>query len=597
MTRAQAIQPSFTLTSDNAATIAAICTRLDGIPLALELAASRISVLSPQALLVRLNRRLPFLRWNAPDLLARQQTLRATIDWSYDLLTSEEQVLFRRLAVFVGGWSLAAAEFVTAFDTLANTLDVLDGISALRDKGLVQVQGDGEDAPRFSMLETIREYATERLYVSTEADSIGRRHMGWYLMLAEKAAPHWSGPEQAGWLSRLEKDGDNLRAALRWSVEHSEVVTEARLCAALWQMWIRGYLSEGQHWMKGALTRAEAVPPALRARLYNGAASIALLLGDYEQAETLYSKALILRRSFSDAHGVAYALNNLGMVAIERGDLPQAAERLEESVSCFRRLGNAHGTAFALNNLGRVMSYQNKDIQATVSLQEALTLWHSIGNRQGVAETLYDLGQVAQRSQEYSRAASLYQESLSLLQRLGNERRLMASCLEGLAAVAGAQSQGSNAARLLGMAEMLRIRIGAPLAHIEHATYDQTVSATRELLGQDAFTTLWAQGRATPLAEIDTIGTAAQESSDERLQTATEVQSGPTTHSTHKNILSSREAEVLQLMAAGLSNKEIGERLFITVHTAKYHVTSILNKLGADTRTQAVVQALQHGLL
>jgi DNA-binding NarL/FixJ family response regulator len=147
------------------------------------------------------------------------------------------------------------------------------------------------------------------------------------------------------------------------------------------------------------------------------------------------------------------------------------------------------------------------------------------------------------------------------------------------------------------MAEMLRIRIGAPLAHIEHATYDQTVSATRELLGQDAFTTLWAQGRATPLAEIDTIGTATQESSDECLQTATEVQSGPMTHSTHKNILSSREAEVLQLMAAGLSNKEIGERLFITVHTAKYHVTSILNKLGADTRTQAVVQALQHGLL
>lgn len=587
--RAHAIRPDFTLTPDNAAMVAAICTRLDGIALALELAASRISMLSPQALLARLDRSLPILRCPAPDLPARQHTLRATIDWSYNLLPHDEQTLFRRLSVFVGGWSLAAAEDVTALDPLSDQPDVLNGISALVDKGLVQVLEDVEGAPRFRMLETIREYATERLDASDEADMIRRRHMSWFVALAESATPHWSGPEQGAWLFRLERDGGNLRAALYWSVEHGEVVMEVRLCAALWQMWIRGYLSEGQHWMTGALTRVIAVPSSLRARLFNGAASIALLLGDYKHAEILYGQALMLRRSIGDVNGAAYALNNLGMVATEWGDLAHAATLLEESVSCFRALRNAHGTAFALNNLGRVLLYQGKDARATALLQESLTLWRSMGNTQGVAETLCDLGQVALRHREYTWAASLYQESLTLLQKLGNERRLMASCIEGLAAVSVAQGQTTQAVRLWGMAEVLRARIGAPLARIDHAAYEQAIAAAREQIGGSEFATLWEQGRATPLAEIVEV---AKASIEKHPQTSTEARTSPT-----KNILSARESEVLQLVAAGLSNKEIGEQLCITAHTAKYHVTSILNKLGADTRAQAVAHALHYGLL
>jgi len=604
--RARAVRPDFALTMDNAAAVAAICARLDGLPLALELAASRSSLLSPHALLARLDPRLPLLRWAAPDLPARQRTLRATIDWSYDLLSLAQQTLFRSLSVFAGGWSFDAAGAVAMADA-PNALDALDGVGALVDKGLVATMEDADGAPRFRMLETIRDDAAERLEASGEADSVRRRHADWYLALAERARPHWSGPEQRAWLARLEGESANLRAALRWSVEHGAAETEARLCAALWQFWIRGHLGEGQRWMEGALTRAAAVPPAIRARLYNGAASVALPRGDYERAEALYSEALALRRSFGDAAGVAYALNNLGMAATERGDLTRAVALLDESVSCFRALGNAHGLAFALDNLGRVLAYQGRDAPATALLEESLALWRSMGNAQGVAETLSGLGPIATRRGDHARAVALHQEGLTLLRELGNERRLMASHIEGLAAVAAARGRTGHAARLGGMAAELRERVGAPLAPVDRDAYDRTVAAARERLGAERFTAAWERGRAVP---PQAVGATARTIGEEVLRAPADTraarpvadvpglrkESSPLS-SARGSLLSARECEVLRLLAEGRSNKAIAAALFITERTAKFHVTSLFRKLGADNRTQAVALAHRRNLL
>ncbi len=609
--RARAVRPDFALTADNAAAVAAVCARLDGLPLALELAASRISLLSPHALLARLDPRLPLLRWAAPDLPARQRTLRATIDWSYDLLSPAQQTLFRRLSAFAGGWSLDAAGAVTMADApdASKALDVLDGMGTLVDKGLVATMEDADGAPRFRMLETIRDDAAERLEASGEADSVRRRHADWYLALAERAGPRWSGPEQRAWLARLEGESANLRAALRWSVEHGAAETEARLCAALWQFWIRGHLGEGQRWMEGALTRAGAVPAAIRARLCNGAASVALPRGDYERAEALYGEALALRQSLGDAEGVAYALNNLGMAATERGGLARAAPLLDESVSCFRALGNAHGLAFALDNLGRVLAYQGRDAPATALLEESLALWRSMGNAQGVAETLSGLGPITTRRGDHARAVALHQEGLTLLWELGNERRLMASHIEGLAAVAAARGRAGHAARLWGMAVELRDRVGAPLAPVDRDAFDRAVDAARERLGAERFTAAWARGRAV---SPEAVSVAARTIGEEVLRIPADTraarpiagvpgwQKEPPSSSAVTGagpLLSARECEVLRLLVEGRSNKAIAETLFITERTAKFHLTSIFRKLGADNRTQAVALAHRRNLL
>ncbi len=591
MQRARAVRPAVVLTADNAAAVATLCVRLDGLPLALELAAARLATLTPQALLARLEPRLPLLRWIAADLPARQQTLRATIDWSYTLLTGEEQALFRRLSAFAGGWTLAAAVAVAmeGTDDARGERDALDSVGALLDKGLLYRTDEPDETPRFHMLETIREYGAEQLKASGEEDTVRRRHAGWYVALAEDGWWRWYGPEQGAWLAQLEREGDNLRAALRWAIGHGAIETEARLCASLWHLWIRGHLGEGWRWMEGALGRAAAVPLALRARLLNGAASVALPRGDYARAALLYGEALALRRSLGDAHGVAYALNNLGMVATERGDTDGAATLLEESVARFRTLGHAHGLAFALDNLGCVLAYRGQEARAVALLEESLALWRSMGNTQGIVETLGGLGLLAERRGEHERAIALHQEGVALLLELGTERRLMAAHIEGLAAVAAARGHIRRAAGLWGMAAGLRDRIGAPLAPVDRDAYDRAVAAARDRIDAEEFATAWANGGVIALGEV---GAEAQAQGQAEAQDALAGAVHPP-----DALLSLREAEVLGLVAAGLSNRDIGARLFIAERTAKFHVTSIFQKLGADNRTQAVALARQRGFL
>ncbi|MFQ5794790.1 MAG: BTAD domain-containing putative transcriptional regulator [Candidatus Bipolaricaulia bacterium] len=313
--RAVAVKPDFAVTDENAPAVAEICIRLDGLPLAIELAAARIKLLSPQALLARLGNRLKLLTGGARDLPACQQTLRDTIDWSYDLLNTGERTLFERLSVFVGGGTLEAAEAVCiGADNLELKMDILDGLASLVDKNLLRRKEQADGEPRFLILETIREYGLERLEASGESEAIRRTHADYYLALAEQAEPKLEGPDQRMWLDRLEVEHDNLRAALVWFEQNGEAEAELRLGGALWGFWhMRGYLSEGRRWLEGALAKGEDrdVSASVRAKALHGAGVLTHEQGDYERATVLYEESLDLRRELGDKPGVAILLSNL----------------------------------------------------------------------------------------------------------------------------------------------------------------------------------------------------------------------------------------------------------------------------------------------
>ncbi len=318
--RAQAVQPSFHVTNENAPAVAEICHRLDGLPLAIELAAARIRVLPPQALLARLEKRLPLLVGGARDLPHRQQTLRSTIDWSYNLLPEGEQLLFRRLGVFVGSRTLEAVEIVCSLEGDL-PIDMLDGLQSLLDKNLLYQKHEVGGEPSFSMLETIWEYALERLEASGELETLQQQHANYYVALVEQAEPALKGPQQVAWLARLEAEHDNIRAALRWALDHGEMETAIRLCAAAWWFWyVHSHLSEGHGWLEQALARSTRVAPAARAKALNGAGVLAHNQADYERAVVLYTESLALQRELGDKRGIADALNNLGTIALDRGD-------------------------------------------------------------------------------------------------------------------------------------------------------------------------------------------------------------------------------------------------------------------------------------
>ena len=337
--RARAARPDFQVTNASAPAVAELCARLDGLPLAIELAAARVKLLSPQALLARLGRRLNLLTGGARDLPARQQTLRSAIDWSYELLEPDEQAMFARLAVFVGGCTLEAVEAV-CHPGVDRPLEVLDGLALLVDRSLLrQVEGT-EGEPRFGMLETIREYAAERFEESGDAETWRQRHAGYYLALAEQAAPELLGPQQGTWLERLEREHDNLRAALGWALEHGGATLGLRLAVALGHFWaVRGHLSEGQAWLERALSRWSEAPAPARAGALSAAGHLAYIKGEYERAATLHEESLSVQRALGDQRGVALSLHNLGRVAHYSGDFERAAALYDESLAIRASIG------------------------------------------------------------------------------------------------------------------------------------------------------------------------------------------------------------------------------------------------------------------
>jgi predicted ATPase/transcriptional regulator with XRE-family HTH domain len=557
LARAQEVEPAFTLTPDNAAAVAQICVRLDGLPLALELAATRLRLLEPSTLLARLSKRLPLLTGGARDLPARHQTMRATIAWSYDLLRPAEQSLFRRLAVFAGGWTLEAAEAVGA----DGAGEVLDWLDALLTQSLLRREPQPGGESRYTMLETIREYALERLEESGAAAQVRQAHATYFLALAEEAEPALHGPEQARWQQRLEQEHDNIRAVLAWVLAHGAgtvppvpaqemramvepLVLGLRLAGALERFWTwRGHATEGQRWLDALLAGSGTVPPRVRARacttlgtlawasgdhataaahharalaLYralddrrgmaralHNLGAVTAIQGDYAWATSLGEESLALYRSLRDGPGIALALNNLAAIALGHPDYARAGSLLEESLALSRQQGDTLGTAIALSNLADAARGQGDYARAVALYEQSLTLHESIGDRMGRRQDLVELAGALQALGQHDRALALYRESLSEYQAGGNPRSA-AYALEGIALIHAVQGQPEPAARLVGAAAALRAAIGAPLMEPDRRRYDPALAAVRTVLGEEAFAAAWAAGQTLSLEQAIT---------------------------------------------------------------------------------------------
>ena len=537
--RAVAARPDFELNQQNAAAVVEICTRLDGLPLAIELAAARVKVLSPAAMGTRLASRLQLLTGGARDLPQRQQTLRAAIDWSYDLLSAAEQRLFRRLSVFVGGCTLEGAEAVC--DTKGDLeLDLLDGMASMVDKSLVRQVEQANGESRFVMLETIREYAREKLGASSEETLTKRAHAAYCLVLAEEGATEQSGAERVEWMDRFALEHDNFRAGLEWLTETGEAEWGMRLGAALFRFWEgREHFAEGRDRLGKLLKLPGAAALAkVRARVLFAAGVLAGEQGDYASADALFRESLDIARQLSDKQSVAVSLNALAVYARDRGDFAAAHSLYEESLALWRELGEQKAVARSLSNLANVVTMQGDHARARSLHAECLSIFRELGDgtgvawslnhqgdaarnqgdsgaarelyeqslaifrklddRWGIAGTLADLGNLDREQQDGPKAHSLYRESLRIFQELEHKRGI-ARLLECFACSAAAQLQTERSLRLAGAAAALRQNIGAPLTPAEQAKLEAILQPAREALNNTAGATAWLEGWNMPV--------------------------------------------------------------------------------------------------
>lgn len=517
--RARLRRPDFQVTSAEATAVDEICRRLDGMPLAIELAAARVNLLSVGQILDRLHDRFQLLTSGGRRSLPRHQTLRAAMDWSYALLTEPERVVLRALAVFAGGFTLEAAEAVCgttdgepwavgepilAEPTIHGSLpvapsDVLDLVMHLVDKSLVVAEEQG-GAVRYRLLETVRQYAAEQLAGAGEERALRERHALWCLALAEMAAPHKRNADQEVWLERLTVEHDNLRAALAWCLaDERGIALGPPLAGALGWFWlVRGHLSEGRRWLAAAITRGDAVPAGVRATALRAAGNLATDQGDYDEAERLLEAALSLHRELGDETNVALLLHGLGNVMSMRGDHHRARVLLNQGLALGRKLGDASQVAKSLNSLGIAARQLGDPDAALVCYEECLALMRRLGDTRGIAVSLQNLGNVHQDQRLPDQAAARYREALSLYRELG-DRRGIASCLQGLASVAVLRDDAERAARLCGAAAAQRAAIGFRLAAFGREKFEGTVASARAALSEEAFTEAWLAGQALTL--------------------------------------------------------------------------------------------------
>lgn len=533
--RAAAVRPTFALNPENSEAIREICRRLDGLPLAIELAAARTKLLSPSAILERLQSRLQLLTGGPLDLPKRQQTLRNTIDWSHGLLNEAEQKLFRRFAVFIGGGTLEAAE------AICNTgrdlgIDLFDGLSSLVDKNLVQhAERPGSD-PRFTMLQTIREYALEHLAASGEEAATRRAHAAYCLVLAEEGNPELGSAERTQWLSRCDLEIDNFRSALDWLFANQDLDWALRLCMALFRFWdMREHLIEGRARLETILSLATSGYSKQRAKLCIFLGALSTAQGDFPAAERFLEQSLLLYEQLDDSWGIAASLNALGVSARDRGDYPTAQRHLERSLACWRTLPDRLATARCLHNLANVAKILGDYSRAQIALREATDIFEEVGDpsgaawsmnqqgdiereqgnldlardfyrralkafrlasdRWGSARSLADLGYVCCEQRDYEAAHAAYREALAVFSQLGHKRG-MARALEGFACLAAAQNDPVRALKLAAAATHLRQLISAPLPQAEQSKLDQALSLAWKSLGDAEGKGAWAEGCA-----------------------------------------------------------------------------------------------------
>jgi predicted ATPase len=494
--RASAALPTFKLTDQNAPVVARICHRLDGIPLAIELAAARTRVLTVEQIAIRLDDRFRLLANGSRITLPRHQRLRAAFDWSYDLLSGAEQILLRRLSGFAGGFTLNATEAVCASDEIAEQ-EMLDLLTHLVDKSLVIVE-ERDDEARYRLLETVRQYAWEKSQESGEAH-IRARHLTFFLSLAEAAAPGLVGERQAAWLNRLERDHDNLRAALEWSADQPEV--GLRLAAALAQFWeVHGYWTEGRERLASMLDRTKASgPSAVRAKALTAVGRLAWYQGDYAAARTRHEESLAINRELGVKQGIAQSLSNLGLVALDQGDYTAARVLYEQSLAINGELGDKQGIGRALGNLG-IVACRLGDYASARSLHEqTLMMFRELGGKRDIAYTLNNLAEVAFHQGEHVWAGTLFRQSIAMKQELG-DRYGIAYTLERMAALSNREKRPERAAKLLGAAQGLRESIGALIPPALREEYEREVATVHEALGEHA-KAAWAEGRGMTLEQ------------------------------------------------------------------------------------------------
>ncbi len=497
--RAAAVQPAFRLTPRNAVAVAEICRRLDGLPLAIELAAARVKVLTATQIAARLDDQFRLLATGSPMTLPRHRTLRAALDWSYDLLSGPERTLLRRLSVFAGGWTLAAAEAVCAGEDLEPS-GILDVLAQLVDRSLVAVDTQGEEA-RYRLLEIVRQYGRARLEDAGETVRLRAQHLRFFTEWGERVEPLLWGPQQAMWFERAEQEHDNLRAALEWAVD-TDPQAGLRLAGALWRFWkMRDHSTEGRGWAERLLARATE-RTAARARVLSGAGYLAADQGDLAAAHAFHEESLVIFRELGDERGAPRALTDLGISAMRDGRYAAARTFHEQSIALYRALGDRRGAAYALNNLGLVLANQHECAAARDAFEESLAIFREAGDARGVAISLTNLGHVRYRQGDFGSAQAALEESLAIKRELG-EKRGLAVLLAEFAGLAAAQNQAERAARLYGAADALREELGArlPLSDLR-AHHAAAIAAVRTALGETAYASARAQGRTMALAQV-----------------------------------------------------------------------------------------------
>jgi predicted ATPase/DNA-binding SARP family transcriptional activator/DNA-binding NarL/FixJ family response regulator len=593
--RARYRDPAFVLTPQNARAVADVCRQLDGIPLAIELAAAQVGVLSVEQISARLEDSLRLLTSGSRTATLRQRTLRRALDWSYDLLSEPERMLFGRLSVFAGGWTLEAAEVVWERSG-TDEGDVLDLLSRLVDKSLIVSGGspESEGALRYRMLEPVRQYAREKLEESGKAEAARQRHSEYYLALAETAEPELTGRNQAKWLDRLEAEHDNLRAALGWSLQRPDVEPGLRLAVAMSMFWhTHGHLSEGRAWLERTISASSTTTDSrTRAKALNGAGWMAMFQGEYEAARALFERALALFRELKDEDGTVLCITNLGLVAVlgERHDIPVPA-LLEEAMELKPNLTDPHTVANLLILSGLVSFARGDAEQAWKSHEESLAISRETGDAGITIVCLTNLGLMAVGRADHARASALLGENLRLA-RKADDKVPIQYALFGLAGVAASQRLPVRAARLWGASEAVREAASLHLTALARSgtNYDDLLAATRAQLGEAAFATEWAAGRA--MSQEDAIEYAL---GTEVEPIAAAAPKEPTLGEP-PDTLTGREREVAILVARGLTNRQISSELSISERTVHNHVRKILKKLELRSRAQIAAWATERRL-
>ena len=635
--RARGRDPSFSLSPKNALAVTEICRRLEGIPLAIELAAARVGTLSIEQISERLEGSLELLTRGGRTAVPRQRTLKGTLDWSHELLSEPERVLFRRLSVFAGGWTLEASEVVASGEGVAER-EVLDLLSGLVEKSLVVAKESDEGGVRYRLLEPIRQYAREKLEKSGRAGAARRRHAEFFLTLAEAGDLGLWGPDQHRWLERLKPDHDNMRAALSWASERGDVKLSLQLTGALRRFWqAQGHYSEGRGWLVEALAKddggssasarakalealarlageqddldqkenaaqkglelstASGIAGSLVASFRDHAGDVAGIRGDYARAEKLYEESLRAYRKAGDKRGMAEAIGRLGNVSLFRGDYKRAKELYQEALGLSRELGGADPLGGFLMNLGYVSLLEGDHERAMALNEEAVTLFSAQGQIHYLPVALDNVGWAALLSGDRERAEGFFTRTLELGEELG-AKSTVAESLEGMACAAAAKSQTTRSARLFGAARTLQNATVYQQALEQRALREPYLTAARAQLDEAAWEAAFAEGQAMTFEEAVEYALYAEEPSVTTLPSTTTDQSSLSSAPKRPARLTPREIEVLGLVAAGMTNAQIAKELFVSIRTVETHITSIYHKLGVTSRAAATRFALEHGL-